>query len=121
NFAVDVFLDAIPLLLSSETKSVVSATLSVLEKLAKLHAGKREAITIGLCQAFIVSDDAIQTRASKIIAKYATPSLEMTEAIGHYQDSLLANARKNLEPLMPVATFITETATPDENQPHVNE
>ena len=104
-FQVNTFLEAIPLLLSSETKAIVNSTLSILEKLAKKYSDKRTEISISTSQAFLHADEDIQTKASRLIQKYGSvESAVLKEILTKYSDSLLVNARNNL------TTFLTEVA-----------
>ncbi|WP_114938192.1 DUF6493 family protein [Mucilaginibacter endophyticus] len=97
------FFEHCPLVLSSESKTTVTNTLMILEKLAKKHADKRNEISIIASQALLHQDDKLQVRAAKLISKYAdSSSLEVWEAVSAYQQGLLFEAKTILEPfLMP--------------------
>ncbi|HSZ26467.1 MAG TPA: DUF6493 family protein, partial [Cytophagaceae bacterium] len=97
NINIDSFLDNISILLSSETKSVVSSSLLILDKLAKKHKDKQEGICLGTCQAFIHNDDDIQSKAAKLIQKYGSVSSEeLKDTLAQYQESMFSNAKNIL-------------------------
>jgi len=99
DFSVEDFLDNAPMLLTAESKSIVSSALMVLDKLAKLYPDKREQITAIACQAFIHQDDGLQTRAAKLLLKYGeATSEELKETVATYYDALLFEARNLLAP-----------------------
>ncbi|MDO1449652.1 DUF6493 family protein [Rhodocytophaga aerolata] len=92
------FLDYVPLLLSSKTKTILSATLSILEKLAKKHPGSREQICLVSSQVFIHREEDLQTKAAAIIEKYGDSSYtELQVALLPYYDSMLSTPRTILK------------------------
>lgn len=91
------FLDNVSLLLSSETKIIVSSTLLILEKLAKKYAHQREEICKVACQVFIHREDGLQTKAAKLIQKYGEPSSRvLQDTLSQYYESMLSNTRSML-------------------------
>jgi hypothetical protein len=78
-FDTPAFIGSVPLLLSSETKTVVSSTLMLLDKLAKKNKDLLEQICVAACQAFIHREDDVQTRAAKLIDRYGDPSSEIVK------------------------------------------
>jgi hypothetical protein len=93
-FNISLFLDNGSLLLASETKSVVTSTLQILEILAKTHPDKREEICNAACQAFIHKDESVQTKAAKLIGKYSQSSDEaLVQTIAQYYDSMLVSTK----------------------------
>ncbi|CAM1367619.1 conserved hypothetical protein [Tenacibaculum litopenaei] len=71
-FQLDAFLDSCSILLNTETKSVVNATLIILDKVAKIHANSTDLVSIKSAEALLFFDEKIQLRAAKIIQKYGT-------------------------------------------------
>ncbi|MBT1689295.1 DUF6493 family protein [Dawidia soli] len=112
-FNVSGLLENTPVLLSSETKSVVTATLTLLEKLLRKHPDQREAITVSVCHAFIHNDENIQNKAAKLLLKYHDASRQsVNDELGRYADSMLMSAKKTL------AAFLIEAAPiPDDIVP----
>ncbi|MBW8687759.1 DUF6493 family protein [Chitinophaga rhizophila] len=95
DFEVHTFLQYVPVLLSSATKAVHTATLSILEVLAKKYPADRNAICEVVANAFISSDNATQTKAAKLIAAYGDEtSPELITAIGAVESSLLAGPKE---------------------------
>jgi hypothetical protein len=125
-FNTAAFLETVPLLLSSETKTVLSPTLTILEKLARKHPGLREEICLAACQAFLHGESDIQTKASKLIQKFAADSDGIRQAVAAYRDSMMADARNTLAAFMihpnpevpstetPVAVYTAPEVTPRE-------
>ncbi|SHH96998.1 hypothetical protein SAMN04488109_6337 [Chryseolinea serpens] len=121
-FDTAAFLETVPLLLSSETKTVLSPTLATLEKLAKKHPRLREEICVATCQAFLHGESDIQTKASKLIQKFGTDSDGIRQAVAAYKDSMMADARNTLAAFMIQASPEAPgaaTATVVNTAPHV--
>lgn len=96
-FEVGSFLDSVPVLVSSDTKSAVLATLTILEKLAKQYPVYRPKILLMLCQCFIHTDETLQTKAAKMIAKYGDEKdTELRTEIETVSPSMLSPARQLL-------------------------
>jgi hypothetical protein len=100
NFQATNFFENVPLLLASETKTTISSTLQLLEKIIKGQPEHKVAATLLACLAFIHADEAIQTKAVKIILKNAADSQLVASELNNYQDSLLMSARKALQPML---------------------
>ncbi|HEX5168683.1 MAG TPA: DUF6493 family protein [Cyclobacteriaceae bacterium] len=97
------FLENAPILLSCETKSVVSSTLLLFEKILRKNASLKEEICIATCQAFIHNDENIQNKASKLLLKCHDDSLRsVTEEITKYADSMLMTSKKILSDFLAV-------------------
>ncbi|WP_207431523.1 DUF6493 family protein [Sabulibacter ruber] len=108
-FKADDFLDHVPLLLSSETKTTVTSALMVLEKLARKRPALRGRICEVALQALVHADDALQTRAAKLVQKFGDPSLaELQQALTLYQDNLFSSARTLLQAFVPVSDISQE-------------
>jgi len=96
-FDIGSFLDSVPVLLSSDTKATVTATLSILEKIGKNHPGHRAQLVKHACGVFILTDDDLQTRAAKIIEKYGeTNDVALQTELAAYYGGMMQNARKIL-------------------------
>jgi hypothetical protein len=103
NFDYDGFLDSVPILLSSATKTVVSSTLQLLEKLAKKHAEKRTQICELATGAFIHKEDSLQTRAAKLIQKFGNPGDgDLKAVLLQYGNALFSGAKTLLQPYLPL-------------------
>lgn len=99
-FNATTFLENVPLLLSSEVKSVVSSALMLLEKIARKIPSEHERVCVQVCQAFIHSDEGIQTKAAKLVAKFHGGSALVAAEANQYADSLLMSSKKILEELV---------------------
>ena len=98
-FDISSFLDGSSLLLSNNTKSVVTSALQVLERVAKKHVEKRTQVCMISTEAFIHKDDGIQTRAANLIAKYAViGDADLQQSLSLYNDTLFSNAKALLLP-----------------------
>jgi Family of unknown function (DUF6493) len=122
SFDGNVFLDAVPLLLSSETKAVVTATLTILENLIAAHIDLKERILISVTQCFIHNDEALQVKAAKLISKFGNEYQEaVSSALEAYQPNLLNSSRQVLK------TFIDDQLLPvaenpvDQFQPEIRQ
>lgn len=107
-FKTDVFLDSLPLLFSSETKSVLSSSLTIAEKIAKKHTDKRAVIVQHVCQTFLCKDDDIQLKAAKFIQDYGLPgSVELKDTLSRYHHCMKNTAKTVLQDFM-----LTAESTP---------
>jgi len=103
------FLDHVPALLASDTKSVVTTTVQLLEKLAKSYPDKQAIICRLVTAAFIHRDEALQTRAAKLISKYAPEDdEEIKQLLLPYGSNLFSTARTLLQAFMTVEQKPTE-------------
>lgn len=95
---VDSFLDAVPVLLTSDTKATVASALMILEKIAKNRKDYRKKIGLLVCQAFIHQDEELQTRTAKLIlANRDFLDESFTEELAPFHSSMLASTKKILE------------------------
>jgi hypothetical protein len=98
SFDGNAFLDTAPLLLSSETKAVVTASLTILESLAAADRNLKERILISVTQCFIHNDETLQVRAAKLISKYGGDYLvALSGALEVYQPNMLNSSRQLLK------------------------
>ena len=103
-FNANVFLDNVPILLSSNTKSVVLKSISLLEKIIRNNPSLKEPGFVHLCQAFLHNDEEIQSRAAKLLIKYHDERKQsINDEIAKYADSILMSAKTIL------GDFITNT------------
>ncbi len=83
------FIENASILLSSEVKSVVNSTLMILDKIAKINKSLHIDICKKASEALLNSDEKIQVRAAKIIAKYGdVKDEELCDEIAIYTDNL---------------------------------
>lgn len=114
------FLENIPVLLSSDTKSTVISTLSILEKLAQNYPGKCSRIVSLICQCFIQPDQEVQTRTAKMIAKLGDASdEELRNQIASFYPGMLTNARQLLKHIY--STKNKEEDIIAEEQPYIHQ
>jgi len=110
-FAAEGFLDTVPQLLASNTKSTLTNCLMLLEKLAQKNSGYRQRIVLGVCQCFISKEEEVQTRAAKLIEKFGAADDEaLRQEIGGFRESLLSTARSTLAPWLEMKLAIAQAA-----------
>ncbi len=101
-FHAEGFLENTPLLLASNTKSVVATTLTILEKLARRRPARRAAACEAAGAALVHNDDALQAKAAKLIGQYGDPaSASLRGTLAPYAGVLRADARAVLQPFLP--------------------
>ncbi|MEM6805564.1 MAG: DUF6493 family protein, partial [Bacteroidota bacterium] len=97
-FRTKEFLDYVPQLLSSETKTTVNRSLMILDKLARKSPRRRKAITTLAIQALIHEDAGIQKRVAKLLQKYGQPKDKtLCEELEAYRELLFATSEEILE------------------------
>ena len=110
-FASSGFLDAVPVLLAADTKSIVNTTLNILEKIVQQQPEQAMRITRLACHTFIHHDDSLQVKAAQlIIANHHNDHVALQEELQAYQATLMSSARKMLAGLM--ATVSIDKVTP---------
>ncbi|NDV60486.1 DUF6493 family protein [Bacteroides sp. 519] len=122
-FRTEEFLPSLPLLLNSEVKTIVTATLAVVEVLLKQKSTFKEEIFSVLGTAFLNKDEAIQQKTATLFIKYLSPGVEAQNLLLPYADSLLSNTRTTLKEFLPEETQV-ESVPEDivvERQPLINE
>lgn len=108
-FDTEGFLDGVPLLLSSGTKSVVTSALQVLEKLAKKEAAKRHAVCLLATGALLHKDETVQTKAAKLIQKWGDATdAELKDVIAPYANGLFSGPKKLLEAFVALEEEVEE-------------
>ena len=96
-FSYSNFVGYVPMILASETKSLVNRCLMVLEKLAKKHLQQTEEICLLAVDALIHEDATIQKRVAKLLRKYGdTQQEELCMSLSSYEDLLLAEPKQLL-------------------------
>jgi hypothetical protein len=121
-FRTDAFMAEVPMLLVSETKSIVTSSLMILDKLAKTHESLRNDIVFCATETFVSNDSAIQTRTAKLCVKYADVEDEaFTAHLNAYRDLLLPNTQHLLAPFIANQTEVIPEVieTTDIELPHV--
>lgn len=107
SFGVDEYLDAAAIILTSETKSVITSGLQVLEKLARKYKEKRKLIIELVTPVFIQKDEALQTRAAKLVQKFGnTDDEELKMVITSYSGTLFSSTKESLKDFLQIT--ITE-------------
>lgn len=97
-FKSELFIDNCSILLNSETKTVVNSVLMILDKITKTHPKLADVICLKASEALMNSDEKIQLRAAKIIAKYGNEKDEgLINEISMYSDSLLYSSKEVLQ------------------------
>lgn len=92
------FLDTAPMLLSTETKTILQLALQLLEKLAQQKPELTNRIAQLSAQAFLHQDEGIQTRAAKIIDKFSDKTdPELIATLQPYQQSMMQAAVRILD------------------------
>ncbi len=108
-FNGELFAENAPVLLASETKSVVNSTLMVLDKLAKKTPEQRLTICTTVCDVFLHRTANLQTRAAKIISKYGDAKDEsLLSALDPFQFNILSEAKKLLVDFLPAVEVVVE-------------
>ena len=97
-FKHNAFIENASILLNSETKSVVTSTLMILDKIAKTYKTSKIDACKKAAEALINIDEKIQLRAAKIIEKYGNPKeQELLDEISIYADSLFYSSKDTLK------------------------
>lgn len=109
HFQTGAFLDYAPVLLASDTKTVVSSALQAVEKLAKAHPAKRPQLCALAAGALVHKDEALQTRAARLIQKFGDVQDEtVRQNLALYNGTLFSSANALL------AAFVSEEEPPAE-------
>lgn len=91
------FLDHVPLLLSSSTKSVITSTMQLLEKIEKTDKVPGQELARITAQALFHKDESLQMRAAKLILRSGSPDdRELAEQLQMYAPSLFAGVKTAL-------------------------
>lgn len=97
-FKHTIFIENASILLNSETKSVVTSTLMILDKIAKTHKVSRTSVCKKTAEALINVDEKIQLRAAKIIEKNGNPKKqELLDEISLYANNLFHSSKETLK------------------------
>ncbi|MDR2036699.1 MAG: DUF6493 family protein, partial [Bacteroidales bacterium] len=95
-FMIDHFIGHLTGLFSSETKTLVKATLSAVTDLLKIYPDKRNALCEQLAVIFIHKNEELQTRTAKLIARYGDKKV-LEPILASYNETLLMSAKEILE------------------------
>ena len=110
-FNSNAFLDNLPILLSADTKSVVTKSITLLEKIIRNNPTLKELGCVQVCQAFVRNDEEIQNKAAKFLLKYHDEKKQsVNDELLKYVDSISMSARKML------SDFISNT--PENHDDH---
>lgn len=132
SFLIDDFLDAAISVITSETKSVITACLQVLEKIAKKNKDKRKQIMELVSPVFIQKDETLQVKTAKLIQKFGDPKDEGLKAtLNSYSPTLFSGTRELLkdflettveegQPLVDITEEKNYTLTDDKKLPSIN-
>ena len=115
------FLDQVNFLLTSDTKGIVAATLTLLEKLVQKDRGLQLPVCRLATQVFIHADSELQGRAAKIIDQYRSVlDASFPELLMPYQSTILSPARTLLGSLLALPSVESETPDPVLSPPLVS-
>jgi len=111
-FKAEDFLDHVPLLLGSETKSIVASALTILEKIAARLPALRENVCLVACQALVHKDAAQQKKVASLLVQYGDSiSSPVWKTLAQYEDSLLVHTKSLLADFMiPAEKSLPETS-----------
>jgi len=108
-FDIELFIDKSAILLSSQNRAILNATISILDKLMKLYPDRKEALALILTQALSMPDKAIQIRILKIIKKYKLlENSSILDEIALY-DTLFYEAKEMLPSIVQIEKVESET------------
>lgn len=94
-----------PLMMRSDCKTAIKTVLPVLEKVNKSNPKLNKTIVSVIADVFVISDLALQEKASKIISKIATPKhTELKEKLTSYSSLMQGNIKSLL------SSFLDEEA-----------
>lgn len=120
-FDISNFIDYVPALLISETKSTVNSVLMILDKIASKNKEQKTEICELATQALFHNHDDIQSRTAKLIAKHGNPeNAELLENIKLFGENLLSSARLILEDFFNTKLTTEEEEIIFENQKSEN-
>lgn len=116
-FSAGEFIAYMPLLLSYETKGIVNNTLMIADSLAKRSPEFADDIAVLLPNTFLSKDQSLQTKAAKLIVKYANPADQNLIAnICDYIDNLLMDTRLLLKDFLEIPTVVAESSVYKEKE-----
>ncbi|NSL90364.1 hypothetical protein ECE50_026310 [Chitinophaga sp. Mgbs1] len=88
----------LPQVLSSGVKSVLVTTISILEKMYKQHPQRGDEISSALAPVFVSREEAVQTRAAKLIAQCGRPEdTVLQDQLQLFQSLMLTETTKLLQ------------------------
>jgi len=97
DFDAAALLDTMPVLLTSDTKSIVTASITLLDGLAGRAPQWKGRIAVLACQCFIHTDEDVQSRAAKLIVKCGDPAdAGLRQELRAYWQNMRSGARKML-------------------------
>jgi len=97
NFDIDSFMEQIPLLLSWSVKSIVNATLSLIDLLIKAYPAYKESLALLATQALAQTDESLQSKTIKLLAKHKwLENQTILDEISIYSDGLYSSTKAML-------------------------
>ena len=97
SFDIDSFMEQVPLLLSWSVKSVVNATLSLIDLLIKAYPAYKESLALLATQALAQTDESLQSKTIKLLAKHKLLEKQtILDEISIYSDGLYSNIKAML-------------------------
>jgi len=103
------FIPLISLLVSSETKAIVTATLGVLQTLLKTNSPYQQEICHQLVSVFISKDESIQKKGATLLLKYAEPDEKLLITLQELEENLFSNVKSSLQNWLPETAFSSQT------------
>lgn len=95
---ITIFLDHVPIMAASKTKATVALVLQLMEKIVKTDMQYASEVARLAASVFIHKDDALQSRAAKLIASCGDVNdTALREALAHGKESMLSGPRKTLK------------------------
>jgi hypothetical protein len=96
-FDIESFIEKIPFLLASETKSIRNATVTIIDSLFKLYSEYKEMLGSHLIQTFIHQDNSLQVKVAKIFVKHKLTEIpSIIDALSSYYEDLFQEAQSIL-------------------------
>ncbi len=111
-FMIDHFIAYLAPLLSSETKTIVKTTLSIVADMFNTFSDKRDKLCEQLAIVFIHKDDDLQTKAAKWIIKYGDKKT-LKPVLTLYKQTLLMSSREILKDFLEKENQALSTGTPE--------
>lgn len=113
-FDYTAFVNYMPVLFATGTKASMLIIINIAEKILKEHSNDSVLVSEQLCLAFLSKDVSVQTKAAKLIEKYASKYVaELSPIISSYHDTLLTDVKKIL------ANFLQVQETAIEENTHI--
>jgi len=97
DFMLSEFIDKVPILVMSSTKSIISTTLIMIDKIMKHTSQYKKQLALALSDVLLIKDEKIQTKAIKILQKHSLLNTAKDyELIEPYKESLFHSVTEML-------------------------